>query len=67
MVSTADMITSAGPWRLLALLLLALVVLALRLAAWPLAGVALALDRAAVLTGALAPLPAPTDARGDTR
>lgn len=64
-MSTADLITQAGAWRLLALLVLALVVLALRLAAWPLAGAALALDRAAVLTGALM-LPTRTDARGGT-
>lgn len=37
-MSTADLITSAGAWRLLALLALALVVLLLRLTAWPLAG-----------------------------
>lgn len=52
-MSTADLITSAGAWRLLALLALALVVLLLRLTAWPLAGAALALDRAAVLAGSL--------------
>lgn len=49
-MTTADLITRAGPWRLLALLLLALVVLALRLAALPLAAAALALDAAALST-----------------
>ncbi|XKK37260.1 hypothetical protein HFP72_20525 [Nocardiopsis sp. ARC36] len=60
-MTTAHMIQAVGVLALLTVLLLALVVVVLRLAALPLAGAALALDRTAALVAhPLPPMPVRT-------